>query len=249
MRPKTILIAIAVIFLSAAAFLFLTKSNEIASEEIYSGGSPVAMQRPLYGLSPGVFSGLPGFPRDFNKMVSLYHSGEFSDELFFPEEYYLQPEFYPSFMGNGLKYWLEPATGYWAAHGYGSFPVKKTIAIKPGEKKAIAFFVHSGYGVRSFQGVALEIEGTNNSYVEAEVVEPSFLLGPNFPKFSNNWARKVLIKVFAKENASGEHNFKVRVVRPAQELSDKWSQTEKRYYDAADITTGRPLFEFNVQVV
>ncbi|MCR4368567.1 MAG: hypothetical protein NUV67_01530 [archaeon] len=225
-------------------------SQEQAGNETVQNEAVKTIQRPLYGLPQGVFLNLPEFPQDFNKIVFLYQSNEFSDELFFSEKYYLQPEFYPSFAPSGLSKWLYPDAGYWAAYGYGSYPLKKTIQLKRGEKKSVAFFMHSGYGVQSWQGVSITAQQTLGAEsVATEIAEPDFLLGPNFPKFSSSWAKKVVVKVSADENASGEHSFMFTVARPPSALKEEWSNVRSPYFDAATVQSGKPLYELIVQII
>ena len=177
-------------------------NGEIAPGEAGQKKNILLEQRKAYGFSQTVFSELPAPPTDFNKIVGLYQEGKFTDDFFFSEKYFFQPEFYPSFVKNGLGYWLNPSATHWAAYGYGSFPIKKTITVKQGEKGRARFFIHSGYGVRSYQGVGLKTVFSDEKakdYFDVKIDEP-FLLGPNYPKFERNWAKDVLVEISQKGN-------------------------------------------------
>ena len=207
-------------------------------------------QREGYGISSAVFSELPVPPKDFNKIVSLYHQGKFNDEMFFSEKYFSQPEFYPSFLANGLTYWQQPVTTHYGAYGYGSFPIKKTIVLKKGEEFKGKFFVHSGYGVRTFQGIQLNsVFDKGEEFFDVIIKEPVFLLEPNFPKLKKGWAKDVLFDVQVKENApEGFYSLKIFVSSPPEELSEKWSKEHEKYFDAATFSTDKPLFELQIIV-
>ncbi|VVB98951.1 Uncharacterised protein [uncultured archaeon] len=215
------------------------------------GGNPLLKQRESYGIPQAVFSNLPQPPGDFNAIVSLYHSGNFRDEEFFSEKYFLQPEFYPSFIGNGLTYWLNPDTTHWAAYGYGSFPTHKEMTIRQGEKKNVKFFMHSGYGVRSYQGIGLAASVVQaGKGVDVKIHEPAFLLGPNYPLFEKGWARQITLEITADANAQfGERIFDVRVTRPPAELSGQWGEKSPgAYFESGFVSMESPVYRLAVAV-
>lgn len=206
-------------------------------------------QRKAYGIPLSVFEELPSAPSDFNEIVSLYHKRIFSYEGFFSEKYFLQPEFYPSFMESGLNYWLNPSTTHWGAYGYGSFPTNKTVFLSRSGKTRIVFFMHSGYGVQNFQGIQLQSKfnepGAEN-FFDVNILEPVFLIGPNFPKFDKSWAKAVFIDISAKDTApDGIFSAGISVSLSPQEFRDKWAKKlGGQYVDAASASLSRPPFEF-----
>lgn len=247
--------AIALVFLlnSQTGLFLLEKNSEDFSDNDSGETNFLLEQRKSYNISEAVFADLPEPPKDFNKIVSLYHNREFSDDLFFSEKYFLQPEFYPSFIKNGLNYWLNPPTTHYGAYGYGSFPIQKTVFLKPGETFKTKFFFHSGYGIRTYQGIKLEAifdNPKNKDFLDVSIKEPIFLLGPNFPKFEKNWARDVILNVFAKENTpKGTYKMKIMVASPPEEYSTKWrEQIVGKYFDAGFVSINRPVFELVVIV-
>ncbi|HZX19988.1 MAG TPA: hypothetical protein VFF13_03165 [archaeon] len=261
MDKKIVIPAIfaALILFALFFFFFIQAENNFSGENFLDNNSnensqnQLVLQRSSYGVSSGVFSELPSPPNDFNVIVSLFHNGGFRDEFFFSEKYFLQPEFYPSFLETGLPQWTNPSTTHYAAYGYGSYPLRKTIYLKSGETAKTKFFFHSGYGVRSYQGVKLVIEPENNgakSFFAAKVSPNVFLLEPNFPKFEKNWAKGIEIIVDSQtETPSGSYKFFVKVVNPEKELSDKWkNEVIGKYFDAGFVSANKPVFELEIIV-
>ncbi len=255
-KEKIFLVAgvILIIVILLIAFYFFAGEKQPFSKKVEQKQEETNLlseQRDSYGISPAVFSELPEPPSDFNKIVSLYHQGKFRDEFFFSEKYFLQPEFYPSFLKNGLSYWVNPLTTHYGAYGYGSFPLKKTIVLKKGETAETKFFFHSGYGVRSFQGVQLKtVFDAGEEFFDVTIKEPVFLLEPNFPKFNKGWAKAVELNVNVKEKAlKGNYKLKVFVSYPPEESSEKWrKEVNGKYFNAATFSTNKSLFELQIIV-
>lgn len=250
--------------LAITLFLIVAAAGCLQNNEKTNSGAGIALDgeaeknsltelRQTYKIPLAVFEELPPSPSDFNRIVSLYHEGTFRQDMFFSEKYYLQPEFYPSFMQNGLNYWLNPSTTHWGVYGYGYFPVKRMVFIQPGEKAKVAFFLHSGYGVRTFQGVQLqpifEKAGTEE-FFDVRIKEPVFLLGPNFPKFNKSWAKAVLLEVSAKEGApKGSFAVNIVVSLPPPEFSSRWKkELGNQYFNAAFASYDGPSFELTIVV-
>jgi len=254
-RKKLFLIlGIALIILIIVLLLFFLIQEEQGKQEKVIEETPkenfLLEQRKSYGINSTVFSELPEPPSDFNKIVSLYHQGKFRDAMFFSEKYFSQPEFYPSFLQNSFSYWQNPVTTHYGVYGYGSFPVKKTVIVKQGEKLETKFFVHSGYGIRTFQGIQLNsVFDKGKEFFEVTIKEPVFLLEPNFPKFEKNWAKDVLFDVQLKENVpEGFYNLKIFVSSPPKEFSDKWNKEYEKYFDAGEFSTDTALYELQIIV-
>ena len=68
----------------------------------------VHVDRVSYGLPLSVFESLPPLPACIISSSRSVSSGSVSDLSFFTSEYYLQPEFYPSFLSEGLSQWTSP---------------------------------------------------------------------------------------------------------------------------------------------
>ena len=164
----------------------------------------------------------------------------------------MQPEFYPSFSQNALNYWLNPSTTHYAAYGYGSYPVRKTVFLDDNQYARARFFVHSGYGVRSYQGMKLTATPSNGAeqYFDLEISETEFLLAPNYPKFEKNWANDVVLEVRPKGEApAGIYTFSVTASTPSREKSEQWRTMHgEKYFESGFVSTSRPLYKLMVIV-
>ena len=248
-QGKNFLLAIiAIIFIVALSYLLFFKSFSaptgfsLISEQLTGvadkntgDGYGIEGVRKDYGIPLGVFEELSRPPSDFSKLVSLMHSNSFATYTFFGEAYYLQPEFYTSFPGSALSYWKQPSTTHYGAMGYGFFPASQRISIKKGKTVTARFFLHTGFGVQSWQGMSVKTMNENeNLQVETIPMQQDILLGPTFPKFSREWAKAIDVKIHA-PNAirPGTYYIKFFASFPSQEKSSEWKQKHKKYFDAA----------------
>lgn len=254
--PKKIVAAIAIAIFVAAAFFFLAGKNlPAAPEKNFSGlndestsanegrqevqetvfSGPLGQARRGYGIPASAFEELPGVPLDFGEKLSVARNAAFNDYRVFGEEYFLQPEFYPSFPQNAVSYWLDANRPFYAAVGYGFFPAEQKIVLNRGKAKTARVFVHSGYGVETWQGARIIATAEQQGNVTAEILAGDFLLGPNYPVFSREWAKGVDMKTSAGQSAvPGKYFFKLAVVSPSQEKSEEWgSKHSGEYFNAA----------------
>lgn len=250
-------------FIPASVLLFLLLLSgcvSLSSENYFPFNSNsisgcVNLSRENYSLPPAVFENLPSAPACFVSLVERYHSQSFSDEYFFTPEFFLQPEFFPEFEKSGLDYWMNPLATHWGAVGYGSFPSEKKISIRSGEESRARIFLHSGFGVRTFQGASLRVEFENPSdekWVSVSLDENSvngFLLGPTFPKFDSRWVRPVDVLVRVSPGApSLTIPLRVRVLAPPAGMQDQWSrELGEKYYDATSYVGERVAFRVFIQ--
>lgn len=197
------------------------------------------LQRKNYGFSTAIFEELPNPPKYFFELVSLIHAGKYQNYPFFGREFFLQPEFFPSFKENAFSYWLSPSPTHYAAAGYGFFPSIQQVELKPEETKTVAFFMHAGWGVQSVQGTKIAYSSANQ-WIDIEVIEPEFLLEESFPKFSKNWARKIVAKISATaQTVPGTYEIVFFAQNPSPESRQKWSVGSSRpYFDIQAARTG-----------
>ncbi len=213
------------------------------------------IDRSNYGIIPEVFDSLPPAPKCFYSVVEAFRQRQLRDGFFFSEAYYLQPEFYPEFIGNGITQWTNPNPTHYGLVGYGSFPLRHEIVMRPGETKQIRLFVHAGFGVRSFQGMGVRVqykypETPKALTVELDPASNGFLLGPTFPRFDPQWARPI------------EVTLRVNPASPPQDLEMTFYSTPPspesaqsfvdrvtgRYADATSYLGERPLATAVVQI-
>ena len=201
-----------------------------------------------------IFEQLPSVPKDFSEIAYLLASGRSYEIEGLSEGYFLQPEFYPGFSDNGIKYWTEPNPNYWTTNGYGAYPADQFDTLsKSGRKEFVAVvFFYSGYGVQTYQGTTIIPTAESLEYFDIKVEPNTFLLDPTFPKFSGDWARKIVIRGTLKENAPpGDYTIGFLVVPPPKEKREEWAfKYRNLYFDAASsVAPSRFPFQFFVTVV
>ncbi|MDO8626850.1 MAG: hypothetical protein Q7K42_00150 [Candidatus Diapherotrites archaeon] len=238
-----IVIVLAVLLSNKTIVNIFTGTNFTA----VTGGEAVLLERQNYGIPMSVFEDLPILPKDFAESNYIPLGTDYTN---FSEDYFLQPEFFPSFGENSLAYWRNPDPKRYVALGYGFFPGVQKIIVKKGTAINARFFMHSGFGVQSFQGMKVKvISGGENSNVEVKVLSDEFLLGPNFPKFSKNWAKAIDVKVFPNDSTeTGLHVFRFGVEFPSTKSSEWRKIYGDNYFDAS--SAGASFFhEMQIEVV
>ncbi len=188
-------LVIGMMVLLVSLFFMFSSSSPEPLQAIDSGC--VSADRSAYGVSLDVFSKLPPLPSCIRSASSAFASGTFTDVFFFSSDFYLQPEFYPSFFTDGLGKYSSPTPTHYGAVGYGAFPHSIRRELLPSVSVKERIFFHSGFGVRSYQGGHLRVEYAipeDAGHVQV-VLDPSsssdFLLGPAYPVFSPLWVRPV----------------------------------------------------------
>jgi hypothetical protein len=162
----------------------------------------IDVNRSSYVVSPLVFANLPSPPACLISSSRAFVSRQFSDASFFSLDYFLQPEFYPTFFSEGLPKWTSPNTQTMGVIGYGAFPHYDRLIVLPGESKSIRFFFHSSFGVRSFQEGRLLIQYARPADANALIISldantfSGFSVGPTFPIFHPSWVKPVDLNVF-----------------------------------------------------
>lgn len=227
-------------------------------------------QRESYGISMKVFEDLPPIPEDFGTMAYMLETGRWKDLEYFTEAYYKQPEFYPLFTTAGLKWWKTPDTSSWGVVGWGAYPADVWAETYAGAEFSTKTFWHTGWGVQTFQGFQLmptfpassqDERGTTfntqepaavSKYFTVSFGEKIFLLGPTYPKFSEDWAKAVTIKVqVAPETPKGDYVIGIDAGLPPEEYRSKWLLDYKmQYFDAASgsVSINRPHYRIIVKV-
>lgn len=212
----------------------------------------VNLDRTTYALPSVVFAQLPPAPACFTSLVNHYHARRFTDDAFFTSEFYLQPEFYPSFLDASISYWQDPLTTHYGVVGYGTFIPTREVVLSPGETKSIRFFLHTGAGVRTHQGGALRVDttipGIHVSLDEAS--QHGFLLGPNFPVFDPAWVKPVEVTVKALPDFTIQDAVvEVRMVTPTADVRETWTQQwGARYFDATSFMGENTVAHIRVKV-
>jgi len=245
----------------AAFFVFFNFNPDFfpASQKGFFAGTDINgcidLNRSSYNLPNAVFEALPPPPKCFVSIIQAYANGKFSDSGFFSKQFFSQPEFYSNFETQGLQYWENPVATHYGAIGYGSFPGSVSLSAKQGETVETRFFFHSGFGVRSFQGMRLEPEFENPAdaqFVQVSLDEESqngFLLGPSFPKFDKDWAKAVEVKIIILPGAV-QKTVKIflKTRAPDSLLEEQWRNSHSLYYNATDFVGSMPVMQAILQI-
>ncbi|MDO8627449.1 MAG: hypothetical protein Q7K42_03210, partial [Candidatus Diapherotrites archaeon] len=237
-EKKYFIAAIIAIIFVAGIFLVFSGSEKNNSTGLASaqGVTCLNLDRSNYNLPTAIFSELPSVPKCFESIVSALHSNKFFDETFFGKEFFSQPEFYPNFLEHGLKQWIEPDAERWNVVGFGFFSSSKNVSLKEKNKTTARIFVHSAYGIRTFQGMKIVPEladKADEEFVSVFVKEKEFVLEPSYPKFEKDWARAIDIVIEKKKEFNKGIEINLRIVSPSQENQELWKEKfGSKYYDS-----------------
>jgi hypothetical protein len=208
---------------------FGTESTTIISTE-KTTFNPFDVNRSVYHLPERVFSDLPALPNDTGVIRQTMSQKNIGTLNIIGPEYYLQPEFYPTFTEQGLSFLTNPNTDVWRSFGINIFPTMTLVELSPGETKTIRFFIHSAWGVRNYQGIKLG-EITYNAPSQKLSVTPlpksSFLVGPNYPFFDSGWVQAVDVLIKADPQLP-EGQYQITI--PVTNATDDFSQEMKRIF-------------------
>lgn len=226
-------------------------------------------------IQPEVFESLPDYPADFGQIDLLIEHAKIPILENFTggvadENYYKQPEFYPTWESKGTEVFLSPTPGYFAMKGLGAYPGDIVIRpVKAGQDLITITFFHSAWGVIKWQGIGLEViypaEGNTEmgrfsvtqdpsevkNYFEVEVEPKNMLVEPSYPVFYPEWSQKVKINIHINEiTPPGKYLIGISVTNPSPELSEKWvKELRLRYTEGAIAGIGRASYQIFIEVV
>jgi len=276
-------IIISTLLLVVCVFLLISKPNitQRAIDVIRAKSS----LRPDYCINGDcidksiTFRELPSYPGDFNEVDVMVEKNQFPIAENFSEEipdenYYLQPEFYPSWEDQGVPIYavLKPGytPGFVGIIGYGSYPGDLLVdPIIPGQNFVAATYWHSSWGIAKFQGMSLiptypasgqtemglfvvtQDPSKVKDYFDVEITPNIILLDATYPLFGPEWVKKVKIDVHVKENTpSGKYLIGITPVDPPQEMQDQWIRKYRLKYTSVSMGgIGRPMYQIFVNVV
>lgn len=180
-----------------------------------------------------IFAALPPTPNDFGEIAYLLATGRFFaiDEL--DESYFLQPELYPGFKENGLRFWTKPDATSWATNGYGTYPSEQFAEISRGEDSEFeaTIFIYSSFGVQTYQGITLFADSESLNKFDLEITPNTFVLEPNFPTFEKGWAKKIMIRGRPKaDTPAGVYPVAINIGVPPADKQKEWSLLYRSLY-------------------
>jgi len=232
-------------------------------------------------IPEGVFAKLPSYPEDLPIVYQLVYFQRikvlenFSESV--PDEnYYKQPEFYPTWESTGIGFYSLlredelVQVSYPPSIGFGAYPGDQFFSIqKGGGRIDVISFWHSAWGVINWQGMELQtVYPTSGSlfgfdieqdpeevekYITVELIPNILLLEPSFPSFEPNWAQRVNMIIRVNETTpSGKYLVGVIAVDPPSFLADQWTRKYKLGYasvGSAPVGIGRSTLQILIEIV
>jgi hypothetical protein len=171
-------------------------------------------------------------PNDFVQIRRDIQTGIFYDLDNLTKNYYLQPDFYPSYKLSGTHDYSR-----WGVHGYGAFPGETSYNIDNFTKDQfinIYTFVKAGDDIETFQGMKFDVDfvNSNKSLFIASISPDTIMFSPTFPERSEysienrtyDWVYKLKITLAANVDIPpGKYEFKLIALPPEENV-------QKLYY-------------------
>lgn len=172
-----------------------------------------------------IYSNLPSMPDNFIQIRRDVMTNAYPDLCQLGEEYYLQPDFYPTWERDKALFYTNHDYSRWGVHGYGSYPGEQGISIRnigEGESFTICTFFKPSWGIETYQGVRLV--AMENEYFDVKLDPSTMLLLPTYPYFNDDWVKKIKVEVTAKENVpQGEYKLGFNVARPNNDIEKEFT--------------------------
>lgn len=143
---------------------------------------------------------------DFQNVKSRFQSGEYNLIVNLSKEYYMKPEFYPSYTGQN-------GSGK-GKYGYGAYPGDvsyNTAGFQKGQQVEVYTFIHTSFDVNSYQTI-IPAMAYNSELFEVSVEPSNLVLSPVFEagKLTQNWTYKTKVTITAKQDIpEGKYLFKM----------------------------------------
>ncbi|MBI4043995.1 MAG: hypothetical protein HY393_04285 [Candidatus Diapherotrites archaeon] len=206
--------------------------------------------RSSYGVPLQTFAMLSPLPEDFGIALYLVASGKIEDLDVFTEAYYTQPEFYPSFVSNGMVYYSNHPPDRYGALGFGFYPSPTFARAEPGGTGIATVFLHSGFGVETWQGLHVQVEVSDElkPFFSFKSEQDAYLVCPSYPLFEPCWAQKVRIPFSVNpQTPSGTYTFSIKTRQPPQAMQEEWEKEfGERYAQNAFKVTNDGVLVVNV---
>ncbi len=183
----------------------------------------VTAERPTYSFDNEVFSELPYYPEDLEEIKSLFRDNKISIEQL-SENYYLQPEFYPTWASSCEELYKEDRVHY-GIYGFNIFPSLFYINIEEkGEIHEVIAFLSNGFGIQVKTGMSIDIEYDPEIVKVVKVLpeEEDILLQETHPKFQKDWVQPLVLVIEILKKQDTE--IKVFNSKPSQYLDTLWGE-------------------------
>ncbi len=173
-----------------------------------------------------IFSHLPTISREQMEQIYALEKGNTQELNTIPREVYIQPEFYPTFQTQGINEWIlapeEPAY----KTGVAATPAEQEGTITKGETSfQTTLFVNSAWGVNNYQATGFRYTIEPQTDLGIVFIPQTIVLGPNFPVFTSNWAKKVTVQgFFSGEPQPGTYIIHIYPDNPDEKKLDEYQE-------------------------
>jgi len=198
-----------------------------------------------YGLGGETFASLPQMPDNFKEAVAKINA---TIDFNLGEEYYKQPEFYPTFE-QFIPEMKNPPQDRIAIWGVGIYPARHEYVAPRNSQINIVAYLHTSWMVQTYQGAKLEVD-YDKQYFDVSVSPDVVLLGPAYPKFDKNWTQKITVKIEVKNAPKGVHEIALNPMAPPIEKIEEWRGRYKGLYVSMPVSSpDQPYLKITVNVV
>ncbi len=150
-----------------------------------------------------------------------------------------------------MSSWTNPSPTHYGAVGFGAYPFSQSVALSPGESRSLRFFLHAGFGIRSFQeGVLTTTSSSPHLSVYLYYTSSgSILLEPTFPQFYSGWVHPVDVTLSASPSLPpGDYTLSL-FSRPVSPENQQFFPLEgEYYYSFVEFTGSRLVSQITVRV-
>lgn len=151
-----------------------------------------------YGLEneKQIYEKLPYPPATFEGDANQLYSGKVERVNEIPANVYRQPEFHPLFARQGVRAWTEAKSIAQTVIGITSFPAEQTATVDAARGGIeTALFVSSAWGAAQSQATGFRYTVQPAGPIEVRIEPNEIVLGPTFPRFSEDWIQKIKIQI------------------------------------------------------
>lgn len=167
---------------------------------------------------------LPEKERNFPLITREIYAGAPIDLCTLSEGVYKWPDFYPNWPNAKAREYDSHDYSRWIPYGYGAYPADvgyTATGLKAGDELTQCMIVRAGFGAETWQGIRLVASADGPFDVS---LEPDHIkLSPSFPKFTYDWAQKVMVRIRATGPVQpGTYTVSVNAVQPDDVYNRQW---------------------------
>ncbi len=172
-------------------------------------------------------------PPDFIQIKRDIQKGIFYELNNLSKDYYLRPDFYPSYKNNSINH----DYSRWGVQGYGAYPGEISYNINNFKKDQfinVYTFVKAGENIETFQGLKFDIDSDKSDQLfDTNITPNTVMFTPTFPVRTEyivdsrvyDWVYKMNITIIAKKDIpSGIYKFRLMASPPDE-------NSQKLYYE------------------